>query len=82
MRTVGGWISGLLGAGLMGFLIGAMLDGPYHITNAGIFWNAINAVLSGEFWGAMLGLLAFAFARLWLASGEIVTPPSPQQNAR
>jgi hypothetical protein len=52
----------------MGLLIGAMLDGPYHVTNAGMFWGVTNALLSGALWGAILGL--FAFARLWLASGE------------
>jgi hypothetical protein len=70
VKTVGIWISGLLGAGLMGLLFGAMLDGPYHVTNTGMFWRATNALLSGALWGAILGLLAFAFARLWLASGE------------
>jgi len=71
MRTVGIWVSGLLGAGLMGLLFGAMLDGPYHVSNAGMFWGATNALLSGALWGAILGLLAFAFVRLWLASDQI-----------
>jgi hypothetical protein len=68
MRTVRTWISGLLASCLLGLLIGAMLDGPYRVTND-MFWSAINALLSGAFWGAVLGLLTFTCARLWLDSG-------------
>jgi hypothetical protein len=71
VRTVGIWISGLLASCLIGFLIGSILDGPYRATND-MLWGVTAGLLSGTFWGAMLGMLVFTLARLLLAS-----EPSP-----
>jgi hypothetical protein len=75
VRTVGIWISGLLASCLIGFLIGSILDGPYRATND-MLWGVTAGLLSGTFWGAMLGMLLFTFARVLLAS-EPSEPSEP-----
>jgi hypothetical protein len=73
VRTVGIWVSGLLGAGLMGLLFGAMLDGPYRVTNAGLFWGATNAMLSGALWGAITRPVRLCLRPPLVGVGRVVT---------
>jgi hypothetical protein len=68
VRTVGIWIGGLLASGGIGGFAGSMLDGPHNSAHSSLVWDAIaGLMLSSMFWSALLGMLVFTYARLWLA---------------